>query len=267
MSIPITKEQNIYMWRTEIWEETKRLSKNYSFEPSEKLHFERDFQMKKRYPKTELSVENIDTIVVGGQMKDSGLNPLLLNFADDKNPGGCVDIGSGAQEESLFRRTNLCLSLHESFYPLSLYEAVYTPSATIFRDTETNNNAILEKPWQAAFIAAPGLCCPPLNESGRLKTKEILILKKKIKLIFQTGYKKGHDSLVLGALGCGAWRNPPEHVAELFKEVLEEYDGLFKKIVFACLHAGESGIITPDSSKMRSGPPSNYEIFKHVLDI
>ncbi len=29
----------------------------------------------------------------------------------------------------------------------------------------------------------------------------------------------GHDAVVLGAFGCGAFRNPAAHMAQLFKEV------------------------------------------------
>jgi hypothetical protein len=35
------------------------------------------------------------------------------------------------------------------------------------------------------------------------------------------------------AFGCGAFCNPPDHMAELFRDVLEEYRGCFKHICFA----------------------------------
>lgn len=49
-------------------------------------------------------------------------------------------------------------------------------------------------------------------------------IKNKIRTIFRIGLIHGHDSLVLGALGCGAFRNPPRHVAQLFHEVMEELE-------------------------------------------
>ena len=47
----------------------------------------------------------------------------------------------------------------------------------------------------------------------------------------------GHDSLVLGALGCGAFRNPPHHIAKLFHEVIQEVEfaNKYKRLVFAIL--------------------------------
>lgn len=35
----------------------------------------------------------------------------------------------------------------------------------------------------------------------------------------QTAAHHGHDSVVLGAFGCGAFANPPKHMAEIFLRV------------------------------------------------
>ena len=44
----------------------------------------------------------------------------------------------------------------------------------------------------------------------------------------------GHDSIVLGAFGCGAYGNPPNHIAQLFKEVITgDFKGCFSHILFA----------------------------------
>jgi hypothetical protein len=45
----------------------------------------------------------------------------------------------------------------------------------------------------------------------------------------------GHDSLVLGAGGCGAFHNPPHSVAECFQQVIGEYSNVFKMISFAII--------------------------------
>lgn len=39
----------------------------------------------------------------------------------------------------------------------------------------------------------------------------------KIKTIFDIAYKNQNDAIVLSAFGCGAFCNPPGHIAELFK--------------------------------------------------
>lgn len=45
-------------------------------------------------------------------------------------------------------------------------------------------------------------------------------------------------NLILSALGCGAFHNPPKHVAELFLHVLNEpiYKGRFNMVVFAIIY-------------------------------
>jgi uncharacterized protein (TIGR02452 family) len=46
----------------------------------------------------------------------------------------------------------------------------------------------------------------------------------------------GHDTLVLGAWGCGAFGNDPEMVAELFREALAgDLRGQFGTATFAVL--------------------------------
>lgn len=251
------KEENIFEWRSQIWHETRNLSHDYPFSLSEKIVHDPKYSMNKCCEKTIVSVQDIDSIVAGKVLKERGLNPLILNFADDQIAGGAVETGSGAQEESLFRRTNLCATLEQDiFYPINLNEGIYSPVVTVFRDVESENNKLLRAPWQCAFVAVPGIYCPQLTHDRKLNTEDVETLKKKIELILQIAHKKGHDSLVLGALGCGAWRNPPEHVALLFHEVLEKYQGVFKEIVFPCLSI---------AVHRRAGEASNYEVFSEIL--
>ena len=58
-----------------------------------------------------------------------------------------------------------------------------------------------------------------------------------MRTIFRIGLLHYHDSLVLGAFGCGAFRNPPAHITRLFHEVMEEeeFKNKYKLLVFAIL--------------------------------
>ena len=47
---------------------------------------------------------------------------------------------------------------------------------------------------------------------------------RKIRTIFKIGVHLGYECMVLSALGCGAFRNPPKQVAELFEKVIAEFD-------------------------------------------
>jgi len=64
-----------------------------------------------------------------------------------------------------------------------------------------------------------------------------------MRIIFHIALVNGHDSIVLSAMGCGAFKNPPRHIALLFKEVMQEeaYIGKFKYLVFAIIDDGNAG--------------------------
>jgi uncharacterized protein (TIGR02452 family) len=64
-----------------------------------------------------VSVKDIDCLTACKDLLDAGCNPVVLNLADILVPGGCVESGSGAQEESIFRRSNYCKTLIEELYP------------------------------------------------------------------------------------------------------------------------------------------------------
>jgi uncharacterized protein (TIGR02452 family) len=72
--------------------------------------------------------------------------------------------------------------------------------------------------------------------------------------------KYDHDALVLGAFGCGAFRNPPDDIAALFHEVFEEgeFAGRFRVVVFA--------IIDDNNSRHAHNPQGNVLPFQAVFD-
>ena len=62
---------------------------------------------------TQVIVRNVDCLEEGVRLTHEGYNPAVLNMASRRIPGGGVMTGSGAQEENLFRRTNLFRSLYQ----------------------------------------------------------------------------------------------------------------------------------------------------------
>jgi uncharacterized protein (TIGR02452 family) len=224
---------NTREWRHGVYQETKHLSGNYPVTASIKLRFDAGFKFEKRFESMIVTITNEDTLVAGARLMESGHTPMMLNFANDRHPGGGVESGAAAQEESLFRRTNLHLTLLPTLYPTRDNEGIYTPAATVFRASEPDECKLLAKPWQGAFSTVPGIYRPNITAENKLDARDAARLDKKIRIILQMGAQHGHDTLVLGALGCGAWRNPPAHVAEIFRTVVSDYNGAFKEIVFA----------------------------------
>ena len=186
--------------------------------------------------------------------------PLVVNPADDCFPGGCVATGSGAGEESLFRRSNYFRSLTMHFYPIKADEAVYSPNITVFKESEDADFETCE-PFDLDFVACPGLRHPNLTSDGKLKEEDVTILEKKIEVILQIAQKNKHSVIIMAALGCGAWKNPPRDVAETFKRVLEKYDGVVKAVLFAVKRNTEKGYIV----KLDPSRPDNYSTFKTIL--
>ena len=201
---------------------------------------------------TVVDVINADCLEEGIRLLDLGYNPAILNMASRHNPGGGVINGAGAQEETIFRRTNLFLSLYQyaSYaekyglkksshqYPMDRnFGGIYSPNVSIFRECETNGYKLMSHPREVSFISVAGINSPELDNNGMIIPPLVNVTKNKIRTILRIGLKHGHDSLILGALGCGAFRNPPRHIARLFHEVIEEqeFKNKYKYIVFAIL--------------------------------
>lgn len=219
---------------------------------------------------TEIDVVNNDSIDAGLALKDEGYNPVVLNFANRRNAGGGVLNGARAQEETIFRRTNLFRSLYqfmyyaESFnlqknrhqYPMDPnFGGVYTPYATVFR---ASNYTLLNTPQKISFISVAAMNRPRLIDD-MIAFELIPETLNKIRTILRIGLYHGHDAIVLGAFGCGAFKNPPTHIALLFKQVINdlEFKHKFKRIVFA--------IIEDHNSFGAINPTGNFQSFVEVF--
>ena len=197
-------------------------------------------------------VENDCLLVVRELVKDDP-QTCVLNMANRQNPGGGVMQGCGAQEEYLFRCSNYFRSLYQfawyanqygltpsaQQYPMDRnFGGIFTPSVTIFRDCEEKGYPLLAQPWQVNMIAVAAMNRPPLevvDGEERVVAHLVPAAKNKMRTIFRIARDNNQTTLVLGAIGCGAFRNPPAHTAELFREVLEdpEFAGVFKRVCFA----------------------------------
>ena len=202
--------------------------------------------------KTQIIVRNDDSIHCGHSLQQEGYNPVVLNLASRRNPGGGVKNGSRAQEESLFRSTNLFLSMYryaeyaEDYgleksrfqYPMPVrFGGIYVPKATVFRAGAKDDFALLDTPYYMSFVAVAAINHPELDAEGNICQEDANLTKNKMRTMLRIGLLNGHDSIVLGAFGCGAFHNPPKHIARLFHEVIDEkeFKDKYKLIAFAIL--------------------------------
>ncbi len=194
---------------------------------------------------TEICVIEADTIDAAHRLSLLGYNPVTLNFANQEKVGGGVIRGAHAQEESLFRRSSYFLGLDIQYNPflkkqmkghyrIPEFGAVYTPSVTVIRGTEAEGYPFIS-PYQLDFIAcaAYDIAQHPFSQSSEYVDKT----KVKIRMILRLSVNTDHDSVVLGAFGCGAFKNPVSLVAKMFSEVLseDEFLGQFRMVTFAIL--------------------------------
>lgn len=224
---------------------------------------------------TEIAIENEDCMVVGINLLNKGYKPLILNMANAFNAGGGVTRGSMAQEEEIFRCTNIhetLFPLHEKLakehgfdikdkngYPITKYGAIYSPSVVIFRKGKKYGYELMEEPIKMAFISAAAFKNPTLVDEDTLASYLVPQMMEKIRAILRVALENGHDAFVLGAWGCGAFKNPPKHIAKLFHEVLEEeeFKNKFKNITFA---------IIEDYNSLKDRRKGNLRPFKEEFE-
>jgi len=175
---------------------------------------------------------------------DPQCRPLVLNMASYRHPGGGFLKGSAAQEESIFRRSTYHLALmplKRNFYPFSDLDGIYSPGILVFRASEAQGFAFLPEPVSLDFVAVAACRRPRLlaNAEGAqvLDRDSETLTENKIRLMLDIGRAHQHDTLVLGAFGCGAFGNPPQHVAQIFRRVLSEpvYRYAFHRVYFAII--------------------------------
>jgi len=196
---------------------------------------------------TQIEVFNQTTQQAASSLIEQGENRLFaLNFASAKNPGGGFLNGSQAQEESLARSSGLYPTLlqHKGFYELhrerkhAMYtdNMIYSPDVPFLRDDVGN---LLEVPYLMSILTSPAVNAGAVKrnlpeEVANIPTAMITRTEK----VLRIAAHHEHEVLILGAWGCGVFRNNPAEIAAYFAHhLLNEgsYARQFRRIVFAVL--------------------------------
>lgn len=191
-----------------------------------------------------IEVVNETTLAgIQGLIEGGAPSVLALNFASAKNPGGGFMGGSQAQEESLARSSGLYPSLMSAwpFYerhravhsPLYSDALIVSPQCPVFRNDQ---GVWLEQVQAVTFIscAAPNAGAIPAS-SPELTAQLPEIFLRRCRNILAVAAYNNYRSIVLGAWGCGVFRNDPVLVAASFKKLLidEKWAECFARIRFA----------------------------------
>ena len=225
------------------------LPENPRFQPEYHVSADRSFQATQR---------------LHSQFPDEKI--AVLNFASATHAGGGVTSGARAQEESLCRCSTLypCLNqqhLLDCFYEYhwARHDCLYTDSVIYLPDvvvikTDTN---IPERMPQTDWFKADIITCaaPNLRHDANLISadEQYLIHCKRARRILASAVIGGASVLVLGAFGCGAFKNKPEMVAKAYRDVLKEFEGYFQFVEFAVFYVGNES--------------ANYQAFADVFEI
>ena len=198
----------------------------------------------------------------------------VLNFASSANPGGGVTNGASAQEECLCRISTLYFNLDtdemwKKFYkphralrsPLHNDDIIYTPDIVVFKTDTASPSLLPQEKWYKTDVltcAAPNLRSRASSPYGHgddellLSDEELAKLhQKRDRRIFDVAVQNNVDVLILGAFGCGAFRNNPVVVARVMMDLAKEYAYAFKVIEFAVF--------------CRPYDEANYVAFKNLL--
>ena len=187
---------------------------------------------------TTYEVTNETTLSAHQRHLAKGHKVVSLNFAAATSPGGGFLTGARAQEEYLCRSSALYLAIKDS--PMYAYHRreghkrysdamIYSPDVPVFRD---DAHGLLPTPYPASFITSAAPLTKHLHPEELVHIPDIL--RHRIRKILTVAQVHGHDSLILGAWGCGAFGNDGHLVAQLFHQALEtDFKGAFKEVTFA----------------------------------
>ena len=179
----------------------------------------------------------------------AGKKVAVLNYANNHSVGG-APFSAGAQEESLCRCSTLypCLqALKHEFYDKHIREyeqgiinhignddLIYTPDVIVFKTDKRTDPIIPELMDESDWYKVNIITCaaPEMNKNyGAFPNNYEDIISSRIRKILDVASKEQNEVLILGAWGCGAFKNPSKVVAQVFHRLLKEYD--FETVEFA----------------------------------
>jgi len=175
--------------------------------------------------------------------KYKGKKICCLDFANNHCIGGAPWI-AGAQEESMCRASTLypCLEAKkDEFYEKHRKEfkeekigamgnddLIYIPDVIVFKTDESYPKLRPEKDWFKTDVIA---CAAPQLFDSYDENEFKGIMESRIKRILDVAAKENVQVFILGAFGCGAFKNPPEIIADIFASLIRNYS--FEIVEFA----------------------------------
>ena len=247
---------NYYQINYEVMTDTKKQYESVAeLKEAVKSSIERQYMVAQEENIDQPAVENSQTkyICSGKRSFEAakayrGKKTAVLNFANSHSIGG-APFSAGAQEESLCRCSTLlpCLeAMDEPFYQKHIrqYEAkeigsmgnddlIYTPDVVVFKTDERTDPIypkMMEKSeWFKVDVITSA--APELMNMNYTPKNYVEIITSRVKKILDVAAKEKVEVLILGAWGCGAFKNDSKVVSNAFFTLLKNYN--FEIVEFA----------------------------------
>lgn len=196
---------------------------------------------REKYRPTNIVVNNLSTLDMIYSLEHPE-NAGALNFASAKHPGGGFLNGTMAQEESLAYRSNLYSSLidfRDTFYKYHLMrksplysDMMIFGKVSFFKDDSFN---LRETPTTINVLTSAAVNAGEARKAGMSQERINRNMKDRMRQILYIFANKKCNDIILGAFGAGVFKNNPEDVARMWKELLidEELKKYFENIYFS----------------------------------
>ncbi|QKW20926.1 TIGR02452 family protein [Kitasatospora sp. NA04385] len=172
---------------------------------------------------------------------DGGRGVAVLNFASARNPGGGYLRGAKAQEEDVCRSSLLyrCLLEAPDYYAAHRastdlhysHRVIWSPGVPVIRD---DRGELLERTHRVGFLTSPAPNAGQLVLRSPGRRFDLgPVLAERAGRVLAVAARHGARELVLGAWGCGVFRNDPAEVADTFGQALDGWGAAFDRVVFA----------------------------------
>ncbi|MER6979821.1 TIGR02452 family protein [Streptomyces carpinensis] len=207
-----------------------------------------------RWAPVETSLEVTGESSLAAARRLAGPLVAVLNFASARNPGGGYLNGAQAQEEALCRASALhtCLLQAKEFYdhhrahrdPFYSDRVIHSPAVPVFRD---DGGRLLDEPFTAGFLTAAAPNAGVILRDAPERAGELpRALAVRAERVLETAAAHGYRRLVLGAWGCGVFRNDPAQVAGAFRTLLTPgglFADAFEHVVFGVLDRTRGSVV------------------------
>ncbi|MFN8446806.1 MAG: DUF2263 domain-containing protein [Caldilineaceae bacterium] len=188
--------------------------------------------------------------------KQVGTCFAVLNMANAYVPGGAYVEGAIAQEENMYRRSDCHFHIapphydaaHDRYFPAAT-RLLSAEDGVVYLDTEHPRVCLRgAEDRDAADLGYPWLDDDEIFPFFELKAAAQDLRKgsafdaekarRQIRAQLETLKRANVRHVVLGAFGCGAFRNPAAAVARIYREELSRYSIDLDVVAFAIFNAG-----------------------------